>query len=162
MERHFRQIQSARAFSIADEQSQNSMIRSHIPGFPISRRRVLAIGAFGAVATLSARRAGAAMIDITQGNFRPMPIAIPEFLGVGGGDTDSAHAITQIVAADLQRSGLFAPIDPAAFVERIASIDSVPSFPDWRSINAQALVTGRIGQQGGDGRLKAEFRLWDI
>jgi TolB protein len=135
------------------------MIRSHIVGIPISRRGVLALGA---AATLSASRAAAAIIDINGGNFHPMPIAIPEFLGTGGNDADTAHAITQIVAADLQRSGLFAPIDPAAFVERIASIDSVPSFPDWRSINAQALLTGRIGQQSADGRLKAEFRLWDI
>ena len=36
-----------------------------------------------------------------------------------------------------------------------------PRFPDWRAINAQALVTGRITRQA-DGRLKAEFRLWDV
>jgi TolB protein len=37
----------------------------------------------------------------------------------------------------------------------------VPHFPDWRTINAQALVTGRVTRQS-DGRLKAEFRLWDV
>ena len=37
----------------------------------------------------------------------------------------------------------------------------MPRFPDWRAINAQALVTGRITRQN-DGRLKAEFRLWDV
>ncbi len=37
----------------------------------------------------------------------------------------------------------------------------MPRFPDWRVINAQALVTGRITRQP-DGRLKAEFRLWDV
>ena len=37
----------------------------------------------------------------------------------------------------------------------------MPRFADWRAINAQALVTGRITRQG-DGRLKAEFRLWDV
>jgi TolB protein len=56
---------------------------------------------------------------------------------------------------------LFAPIDPTAYIERIASVDAVPRFPDWRNINAQALVTGRIGRQA-DGRLQAEFRLWDV
>ncbi len=40
------------------------------------------------------------------------------------------------------------------------SPDAVPSFDDWRVLNAQALVVGRIGS--ADGRLKAEFRLWDI
>ena len=62
---------------------------------------------------------------------------------------------------NLQRSGLFAPINPAAFIEKITNSDNVPRFPDWRAINAQALVTGRITRQG-DGRLKAEFRLWDV
>ena len=37
----------------------------------------------------------------------------------------------------------------------------MPRFPDWRAINAQALVTGRVMRQG-DGRLQAEFRLWDV
>ena len=37
----------------------------------------------------------------------------------------------------------------------------MPRFPDWRTINAQALVTGRVTRQN-DGRLKAEFRLWDV
>ena len=37
----------------------------------------------------------------------------------------------------------------------------MPRFADWRTINAQALVTGRITRQR-DGRLKAEFRLWDV
>jgi TolB protein len=40
------------------------------------------------------------------------------------------------------------------------TIDTLPRFADWRQINAQALVTGRVTQ--GDGRLKAEFRLWDV
>ena len=37
----------------------------------------------------------------------------------------------------------------------------MPRFPDWRQINAQALVTGGLTRQS-DGRLKAEFRLWDV
>ncbi|MEX2036320.1 MAG: Tol-Pal system protein TolB, partial [Xanthobacteraceae bacterium] len=44
---------------------------------------------------------------------------------------------------------------------RIANIDAVPRFADWRTINAQALVTGRMTRQS-DGRLKTEFRLWDV
>ncbi|MFX7845476.1 hypothetical protein ABTK14_24765, partial [Acinetobacter baumannii] len=62
---------------------------------------------------------------------------------------------------NLKRSGLFAPIDQAAFIERISNIDVPPQFANWRQINAQALVTGRATRQG-DGRLKAEFRLWDV
>ena len=63
--------------------------------------------------------------------------------------------------SNLKRCGLFAPIDPAAYIEKIVNVDAVPRFPDWRTINAQALVTGRVTRQN-DGRLKAEFRLWDV
>ncbi len=128
----------------------------------MTRRRALALGAFGAAATLRARHAWAQLhLDITQGNFQPMPIAIPAFMGATPSDADMAGGITQVVTADLQRSGLFAPINPSAYIEKIANFDAVPNFQDWRAINAQALITGRVGQQS-DGRLKAEFRLWDV
>ncbi len=131
-------------------------------GFLLTRRRTLALGALVGALTFTARRAGAVVrLDITEGNFQPLPIAIPKFLAGGQDDGDTANAVTQIVTANLQRSGLFAPIDPTAYIERIASVDAVPRFPDWRNINAQALVTGRIGRQA-DGRLQAEFRLWDV
>src|SRR5207237_5728580 len=45
--------------------------------------------------------------------------------------------------------------------EMIRSIDWAPCLPDWRTSNAQALITGRVTRQG-DGRLKVEFRLWDV
>jgi TolB protein len=131
-------------------------------GSLLTRRRALALGALAGALTLTARHAGAVVrLDITEGNFQPLPIAIPKFLAGGQDDGDTANAVTQIVTANLQRSGLFAPIDPAAYIERIASVDTVPRFPDWRNINAQALVTGRMGRQA-DGRLQAEFRLWDV
>jgi len=124
-------------------------------------RRKLALGALAGGLALLPRRAEAVRVDITEGNFQPLPIAIPKFFAAGQDDGDAANAVTQIIAANLQRSGLFAPIDPTAYIERIASVDAVPRFPDWRNINAQALVTGRIGRQA-DGRLQAEFRLWDV
>jgi TolB protein len=130
----------------------------------VTRRRALALGAAAGGMLLAVPRARAVVrLDITQGNFQPMPIAISKFIGGGGGDGDDdvASGVTQIITANLQRSGLFAPIDPAAFIEHIASVDAVPQFPNWRSVNAQALVTGAVTRQA-DGRLKAEFRLWDV
>jgi TolB protein len=130
----------------------------------VNRRRVLLLGAgaAGALAGLMPRPASAVLkLDVTQGNVQPLPIAIPDFTGTGLPDPQTARAVSQIVAANLQRSGLFAPIDQAAFIERISNIDAVPRFPDWRQINAQALATGRLSRQP-DGRLRAEFRLWDV
>ncbi len=65
-----------------------------------------------------------------------------------------------MVANDLRASGLFIPIDQAAFIEQGVGTDTMPRFEDWRVVNAQALVVGRIG--ASDGRLRAEFRLWDV
>jgi len=129
---------------------------------PLTRRRMLALGAAGALGAAWPRTAVAAVkLEITGGNVEPLPIALPDFLGGTPADTEVARNITQIIAADLKRSGLFAPIDPAAYIEKIVNGDAVPRFQDWRVINAQALVTGRITRQP-DGRLKAEFRLWDV
>jgi TolB protein len=129
---------------------------------PLTRRRALALGALaGGLALMPQRAKAVVRLDIPGGDFQPLPIAIPKFFGAGQDDGDAANAVTQIITANLQRSGLFAPIDPTAYIERIASVDAVPRFPDWRNINAQALVTGRIGRQA-DGRLQAEFRLWDV
>ena len=121
-------------------------------------RAILLISAMAsgmtAFATLPAR--ALVEIDVNKGNVEPLPIAITDFLS---GDAMGAE-IAGIVAADLQRSGLFAPIDKGAFIEKISNPDVAPRFEDWKVINAQALVTGRVTQEA-DGRLKAEFRLWD-
>jgi TolB protein len=129
----------------------------------MTRRRALALGAVAGGLALAPRYAAAApsVIEIPGGNFQPLPIAIPKFIAGAQGDDDTAGGVSQVITANLQRSGLFAPIDPAAYIETITSVDNVPRFPDWRTINAQALVTGRVTQQS-DGRLKAEFRLWDV
>jgi len=129
----------------------------------ISRRAVLAAGgAAVAVAGLRMTPARAALrIPVERGNVQPMPIAIPDFIPGSPADADTARTVTQVISSNLGRSGLFAPIDPAAYIERITNFDALPRFPDWRAINAQALVVGRIARQG-DGRVKVEFRLWDV
>ncbi len=94
-------------------------------------------------------------IDINQGTIEPLPIAITDFIS---GDGLGAQ-ISQVIAENLRRSGLFAPVDKGAFIETVTNPDAAPRFEDWRVINAQALATGRVTMEGG--RLKAEFRLWD-
>jgi TolB protein len=94
-------------------------------------------------------------IDITKGNIEPMPIAITTFTG----DASNGSAIAGVVAADLERSGLFRPISSAAFIQQISNGDAVPRFADWRQISAQALVTGTVTPVGD--KLRVSFRLWD-
>ncbi|MGH6747951.1 MAG: Tol-Pal system beta propeller repeat protein TolB [Methyloceanibacter sp.] len=130
----------------------------------LSARRLLAAvvtaGLLGCVLFLAAPAFAVVELNITQGKIQALPIAIPDFVGDGSVDAVTAREISDVVASDLRTSGLFAPIDQAAFIEKTVSPDAVPSFDDWRVLNAQALVVGRIGS--ADGRLKAEFRLWDV
>jgi len=99
-------------------------------------------------------------LNITQGTIQPLPIAIADFTGDGSIDPQVARDVSTVVANDLRSSGLFVPIDQAAFIEQGVSTDHLPRFEDWRVVNAQALVVGRIG--ASEGRLRAEFRLWDV
>jgi TolB protein len=95
-------------------------------------------------------------VDVNQGNVQPLPIAIPDFNGAPAG-----QQISSVVRADLERSGLFKPLDPKSFLDKISNINVPPNFANWRTINAQALITGEATQQP-DGRLRVAFRLWDV
>ena len=129
----------------------------------LTRRNALILGASGlSAAALWNHPARAVLrVDVNEGNVQPVPIAVTDFIAGSPGDAETARGVSQIITGNLRRSGLFAPIDPAAFIEKITNTDVAPRFPDWRAINAQALVTGRVTRQP-DGRLKAEFRLWDV
>ena len=100
-------------------------------------------------------------VDITRGVVEPIPIAIPTFFGSNSNEAQYGHDIAQVVTNDLVRSGLFTAVDQRSFMQDANSLLVRPQFADWRVLNAQALVVGRIEAQA-DGRLKVEFRLWDV
>jgi TolB protein len=117
---------------------------------------VLGFAAFaaGGLGVLPAR--AVLEIDVNKGVVEPLPIAVTDFQSADSAGADIANVIT----ADLKRSGLFAPIDKGAFIEKTSNPDAAPRFADWTVINAQALVIGRVTQEA-DGRLKVVYRLWD-
>ena len=100
-------------------------------------------------------------VDITRGQVEPMPVAISDLFGESEDAAKFGRRISEVVARNLERSGLFRPIDSRAFIQRPDAMLSGPRFADWRQINAQALVTGRVRIVAGD-KLEVEFRLWDI
>jgi TolB protein len=134
------------------------------PSARFSRRRLL-LGAGGAAvaASLGGIRPVHAVlkIDITQGTIQPLPVAVTAFIPGSGRDQELGAELAAVIANNLRRSGLFLPIDSKAFIERIQNIDVPPRFQDWRVINAQGLVTGRVTSEP-DGRVRTEFRLWDV
>src|SRR5271165_6234851 len=133
-----------------------------LPPLALDRRQLL-IGGAGLTAGLLLPSPGRAQtkLVIPEGNVAPLPIAIPNFVAGTPADGEVGVGIAGVITNNLKRSGLFAPIDPAAFIEKITDSDKPPQFQNWKTINAQALVTGRVTRQP-DGRLKAEFRLWDV
>lgn len=96
-------------------------------------------------------------IDITRGNVNPLPVAVPDLAG----DSQLGADIMRVVSDDLERSGLFKPLDPRSFIEKIKDANQIPRFPDWQGINAQALVTGDV-RPAANGQLEVQFRLWDV
>ncbi len=91
------------------------------------------------------------------GNFTPVNIAIVPFAGDTGGNA----GVTSVMTNNFRRSVFIAPIDAKSFPEQITNPDQAPNAEAWKTVNAQFVVTGSIGR-GSDGRLKSQFRLWDV
>ncbi|MCB9991844.1 MAG: Tol-Pal system protein TolB [Rhodospirillales bacterium] len=101
-------------------------------------------------------------VTVDSPTLEPLPIAISTFHAEPGADTTVARDMPSVISADLERTGLFSPINPRAFIQDAASINAQgPRFGEWRAINAQALITGTV-TRSSDGRTRVEFRLWDV
>lgn len=100
-------------------------------------------------------------INVTEGTFKPVPIAITPF--DGGGDpqlTQAAQEITQVIINDLQSCGLFKVVDPAAYIQSAKDVMAQPRFADWKILHAEALVGGLLRRHGGN--IQIDFRLFDV
>ena len=113
-----------------------------------------------AVLMLPVAASAALKIDITKGNVDPLPISVTDLTAPDAATSTIGRDISGVIAANLERSGLFRPISSSAFIETVTNGDAVPRFADWRQINSQALITGTVTQVGPD-RLRVSFRLWD-
>ena len=100
---------------------------------------------------------GELKIDVSGAVSEPTPIAVPYFVGEG----DLSEEITDIIVADLERTGLFRLIDRDAYIQQMKTINTRPSFTDWQAIKAHALLNGVV-QETPDGQIKVSYRLWDI
>lgn len=128
-----------------------------------SRRAVLS-GAAGTAVVLAARPAlGLLQIDITRGNVEPLPIAVTDLYSTHPSGVQIGKDVAGVVAADLERSGLFRPLPGSVFLQEPEEMAGQrrPRFADWRAVNAQALVGGQVLLES-DGRMRVEFRLWDV
>src|SRR5579862_752841 len=95
-------------------------------------------------------------IEIVGGAGTAIPIAIVPFDAEGTWPL----SISQIVAADLQRSGLFRLVDTSGIVPRPVRAQDVEASV-WRARNADAVVVGSM-LPTPDGRADVRFALVDV
>ena len=106
-------------------------------------------------------------VDITRGNLDPLPIAVsPLHVDIESENYEDLKVkelgdlVSSVIEKNFKSTGLFNPLNKDAFVQKPDIAHLKPRFEDWRLITAQALVTGKLLIK--DGKLKVEFRLWDL
>lgn len=108
---------------------------------------------FASIAVLSMSAHAQLAIEITGAGASRFPVAIPIFENEGA----LPRAVTDVVRADLERSGLFNLVD----LGLVALPESVrPDLANIRSRGADAVLTGSVIAQA-DGRFDVRFRLFD-
>ena len=100
-------------------------------------------------------------IDVSGAMRDPMPIALADIIHDGFFIGQQGNKILKVVAADLERSGLFKILDSSSYIQDFSSMEQEPEFIDWKAIKAQALVQSAI-EETANGQLKVSFRLWDV
>lgn len=97
-------------------------------------------------------------IEITGGMEGALPIAVVPFDWQGPGPVP--EAIGDIVAADLRRSGAFAPLAEGRLPARPHQGRDV-KFQRWRGAGMENLVVGRLVRKE-QGRYEVRFQLFDV
>ena len=89
------------------------------------------------------------------------PVAVPQLCD-GGGASDVAARIPELVSKDLQISGLFKLLNPSTFIESPGKCGGVSSvaYSDWSVIGADGLVRGQVQLTGAV--VRAELYLLDV
>jgi TolB protein len=119
----------------------------------IRRRRILEIG----VAAI----AGAIVRGQVLAQAARLTLAVTDFIPGTPEDREIAHYVTRVIAGDLERGGRFVLTGPGTVAG--VNADTMRHFGDWRAVNAQGLVTGRVATAAvADDRLRVEFRLWEV
>jgi TolB protein len=97
------------------------------------------------------------VIEILGGKASQIPIAITTFNEeIPGANLDKMH---QVIANDLERSGLFMPLNTSG-VSSIPDSDMHINFSNWSALQAQFLVVGKITTTNG--KLTTRWSLVDI
>jgi len=98
-------------------------------------------------------------VEITKGGVARTPVAVVPF-GWAGQSADMPLDIAEVIAADLQRSGRFAPIPEENMLQK-PTTGAELDFDDWSFVKAEAVVVGRVVQTG-ENAYDVSFQLFDV
>ena len=94
-------------------------------------------------------------IEINGSGAQQIPISVVPF----GGATNAKENISEIIAEDLHRSGLFRVLEIRGMVNLPATPAQI-KYAEWTALQAQAITVGDVENIAG-GRLKVSFHLMD-
>ena len=117
---------------------------------------ILRLALFFVVLLASSMANAALEIEISGGSAQQVPIAIVPFAQGGS----SAENISNIIAADLKRSGLFRVLETGGVANHPSDINQI-KYAEWVALQAQAMAVGMV-ETLPNNRLKVTFQLADV
>ncbi|MFI3246963.1 MAG: Tol-Pal system beta propeller repeat protein TolB [Ferrimonas sp.] len=111
------------------------------------------------LASLSGVAQAALEIVITESTNAARPIAVVPF--VYQGNTPRPSALSEVVRADLERSGAFSPLPTDALPQQAISNSAQVTLSRWVATGAEAVVLGSIVEIGAD-QYQITFELVDL
>lgn len=96
-------------------------------------------------------------IEISGGSAQQIPIAIVPF---GQAANINQVNISNIIGADLRRSGLFRVLETGGVASKPTDITQI-KYAEWAALQAQAMTVGKVESLPGN-RLKITFKLADV
>ena len=99
-------------------------------------------------------------IEIIQGNASQLPIAVVPFQWAASG-YPPITSVTDVIAQDLYRSGLFDPMDEADMADRPVDAEAI-RFGTWRLLKTDYIVIGKVTDSPGGNGYDIAFQLFDV
>jgi TolB protein len=102
-------------------------------------------------------------IVITTPGKQAIPLALTHVLPYDTKHFEVEKTVDDVLSADLDLSGLFELVDPAAFLDdarQIGVTSTQVNFPQWRLLGAQVLIKGAYRISGG--QVELDLRLYDV
>ena len=98
-------------------------------------------------------------IEITEFAGQQTPVAVVP-LGWEGEGAEAPFDIGSVIAADLKRSGRFAPVAEENMLQKPTSGVDI-DFDDWSILGVEAVVIGKLTQTGSNA-YSLQFQLFDV